>query len=102
MQGCQRQPPVHVRIDRRHHQADRINPFPPQPKNPGVPPSRRGALTAITRLSRLALLRLDREREARLEEALAIVDGAARGTALAELEAWYDAGLGGIFTPPEP
>lgn len=51
--------------------------------------------------ARLALLRLDREREARLEKALAIADEAARGTAMAELEAWYDAGLGGIFTPPE-
>jgi hypothetical protein len=52
--------------------------------------------------ARLALLRLDREREVRLEQALAIADETARGTAVAELDAWYDAGLGGIFTPAEP
>lgn len=51
---------------------------------------------------RLALLRLDRERQARLERALAIADEAARTKAVAELDAWYDAGLGGIFTPAEP
>jgi len=52
--------------------------------------------------ARLALLRLDREREVRLEQALAIADEAARNQAVAELDAWYDQGLGGIFTPAEP
>jgi hypothetical protein len=52
--------------------------------------------------TRLALLKLDREREARLEQALALADETARTQAVAELDAWYDAGLGGIFTPAEP
>ena len=52
--------------------------------------------------ARLALLRLDRERQVRLEQALALADEAARNQAVAELDAWYDAGLGGIFTPAEP
>lgn len=52
--------------------------------------------------ARLALLRLDRERQVRLEQALAIADEAARSQAVAELDAWYDKGLGGIFTPEEP
>jgi hypothetical protein len=52
--------------------------------------------------ARLALLRLDRERQVRLEQALAIADEAARSQAVAELDAWYDQGLGGIFTPAEP
>lgn len=52
--------------------------------------------------TRLALLKLDREREARLEQALVLADETARTQAVAELEAWYDAGLGGIFTPAEP
>jgi hypothetical protein len=52
--------------------------------------------------ARLALLRLDRERQVRLEQALAIADEAARNQAVAELDAWYDTGLGGIFTPAEP
>jgi hypothetical protein len=50
--------------------------------------------------SRLALLRLDRERQERLEQALALTDDAAKTQAIAELDAWYDAGLGGIFATP--
>ena len=50
--------------------------------------------------SRLALLRLDRERQARLEQALALTDDAAKTQAIAELDAWYEAGLGGIFATP--
>ncbi|PAW66556.1 MAG: hypothetical protein B9S38_13515, partial [Verrucomicrobiia bacterium Tous-C4TDCM] len=52
--------------------------------------------------TRLALLKLDREREVRLEQALVLADETARTQAVAELEAWYDASLGGIFTPAEP
>jgi hypothetical protein len=52
--------------------------------------------------TRLALLKLDRERETRLEQALALTDDTARTQAVTELDAWYDAGLGGIFTPAEP
>jgi hypothetical protein len=51
--------------------------------------------------TRLALLKLDREREARLEKALVLADETARTQAVAELEAWYDASLGGIFIPAE-
>jgi hypothetical protein len=52
--------------------------------------------------TRLALLKLDREREVRLEQALVLADETARTQAVAELDAWYDAGLGGIFAPAEP
>ncbi len=52
--------------------------------------------------SRLALLRLDREREARLENALAITEDSAKTQAIAELETWYDTGLGGIFATSNP
>lgn len=51
--------------------------------------------------SRLALHRLDREREARLESALAQADEVARSQAVAELDAWYEAGMGGIFAAPD-
>lgn len=47
--------------------------------------------------SRLALLRLDRERETRLENVLALTDDSAKAQASAELDTWYDRGLGGIF-----
>ena len=43
---------------------------------------------------------LDRERLERLEKALVIADETARSQAIAELDAWYDAGLGGIFAEP--
>lgn len=51
--------------------------------------------------SRLAMLRLDRERGSRLEEALALADSAAQSQAIIELDAWYEAGMGGIF-PADP
>ncbi len=40
--------------------------------------------------------------EARHRQALVLADETARTQAVAELDAWYDAGLGGIFTPAEP
>lgn len=52
--------------------------------------------------SRLAMLRLDREREARMENALALTDDSAKSQAVAELETWYDSGLGGIFATSDP
>ncbi|MES2475548.1 MAG: hypothetical protein V4640_07190 [Verrucomicrobiota bacterium] len=52
--------------------------------------------------SRLALLRLDREREIRLEQALAIHDEAAQAQAMAEVDGWYDSGLGSLFTVTAP
>jgi hypothetical protein len=52
--------------------------------------------------TRLALLKLDREREARLEKALVLADETARTQAVAELDAWYDTSIGGIFIPAEP
>jgi hypothetical protein len=52
--------------------------------------------------SRLALLRLDREREARMEKVLAITDDSAKSQAIAELDSWYDTGLGGIFAANDP
>jgi hypothetical protein len=51
--------------------------------------------------SRLALLRLDRERQSRLEQAFALGDEEAKLQAVAELDAWYDAGLGKIFSAPD-
>lgn len=51
--------------------------------------------------SRLALLRLDRERQSRLEQVLALGDEAAKIQAIDELDAWYDAGLGKIFAAPD-
>lgn len=47
--------------------------------------------------SRMAMLRLDREREARLEKVLALTDDSAKSQASAELDTWYDRGLGEIF-----
>ena len=47
--------------------------------------------------SRMAMLRLDKERESRLERVLAITDEPAKAQATAELDTWYDSGLGGIF-----
>ena len=52
--------------------------------------------------SRLALLRLDRERESRMEQALAIPGEPAKSQAITVLDAWYDSGLGAIFTVNEP
>jgi hypothetical protein len=52
--------------------------------------------------SRLALLRLDRERESRMEQALAITGESAKSRAISDLDAWYDSGLGAIFTVNEP
>ncbi len=52
--------------------------------------------------TRLALLKLDREREARLEQALALSDETAKTQAVSELDAWYDTSIGGIFIPAEP
>lgn len=51
--------------------------------------------------SRLALLRLDRERESRMEQALAITGEPAKSHAITDLDAWYDTGLGAIFTANE-
>jgi hypothetical protein len=47
--------------------------------------------------SRLALLRLDRERMARFQKARALVDGNERAQAMAELDAWYQASLDSLF-----
>ena len=52
--------------------------------------------------SRVAMLRLDREREARLESAMALTDDSAKSQAIADLETWYDTGLGGIFAASDP
>ncbi len=52
--------------------------------------------------SRIALLWLDRERQARAEMALALADPAEQSQALAELEAWYEDGLGGIVATGDP
>lgn len=46
--------------------------------------------------SRLALLWLDRERQARADEALELADPTEQSQALAEIEAWHEDGLGGI------
>ena len=51
--------------------------------------------------SRLAMLRLDRERQTRLERALSLTDETAKAQAMIELDGWYDAGLGGIFATNE-
>jgi hypothetical protein len=52
--------------------------------------------------SRLALLRLDRERGSRMEQVLAITEEPIKSQAIAELETWYDTGLGGIFASTDP
>lgn len=52
--------------------------------------------------SRLALLRLDRERETRMEQALAITGESAKSQAITDLDAWYDTGLGAIFATNDP
>ena len=62
----------------------------------------RYAEAANNSATRLALLKLDREREARLEQALALTDETAKTQAVAELDAWYDTSIGGIFIPAEP
>jgi hypothetical protein len=51
--------------------------------------------------SRIALLRLDRERQSRLEQAMTLADEESKLQAIAELDAWYDAGLGQIFAVPD-
>ncbi|MES2438639.1 MAG: hypothetical protein V4584_06225 [Verrucomicrobiota bacterium] len=48
--------------------------------------------------SRVGLLRLDRERQTRIEQALAITGEPEKTQALGELDAWYDAGLNRIFS----
>lgn len=50
---------------------------------------------------RLALLRLDRERETRLEEMTATAGASSPGQSNSELDTWYDAELGKIFTSNE-
>lgn len=52
--------------------------------------------------SRLALLWLDRERQVRADQALALTDPAEQSQALAELEAWHADGLGGIIAANDP
>lgn len=47
--------------------------------------------------SRLALLHIDRERQGRLHELVAIEDEAARAKAMSELEAWYGSSLARVF-----
>jgi hypothetical protein len=47
--------------------------------------------------SRLALLRLDRERMNRFHKARALVDGNERAEAMAELSIWYQASLDSLF-----
>jgi hypothetical protein len=49
---------------------------------------------------RLALLRLDREQLSRRQQVLAVPDDAARTQAIAELDAWYEAGVNEIFATP--
>ena len=81
-------------------------------ENLGIDESRRAAATAAAAdtivaeiqyaeaapdpASRLALLWLGRERQARADEALTLADPTEQSQALAELEAWYADGLGGI------
>ena len=48
--------------------------------------------------SRLALLRLDRERMTRFHKARALVDENERAQAMAELSVWYQASLESLFT----
>jgi hypothetical protein len=50
-------------------------------------------MAAPTHQQRLALLRLDREREARLGDLLASAGEAAKMQALSELDTWYDSSL---------
>lgn len=47
--------------------------------------------------SRLSMLWLDREREVRASEALAIADPTLQSQSLSQLEAWYEEGVGGIL-----
>jgi hypothetical protein len=47
--------------------------------------------------SRLALLRLDRERMTRFQKARALIDGNERAQSMAELDAWYQASLDSLF-----
>jgi len=51
--------------------------------------------------SRVGLLRLDQERQTRIEQVLAITDEPAKTQALGELDAWYDSGLCRIFAAAE-
>ncbi len=48
---------------------------------------------------RIALLRLDLERQSRLEGALQITDSNGQQLALAEIDRWHDSGLGEIYQP---
>jgi hypothetical protein len=57
------------------------------------------AESAPDHASRMAMLHLDQERDSRLEKLLAITGEPAKTQAAAELEIWYDSGLGAIFTP---
>jgi hypothetical protein len=47
--------------------------------------------------TRMAMLRLDREREQRLGQALALADETVRNQAINDLDVWYEAGMGKIF-----
>jgi hypothetical protein len=47
--------------------------------------------------SRLAMLRLDRERQQRLGGLMSITDEAERAKAMGELDQWYEAGLAQVF-----
>lgn len=47
--------------------------------------------------ARLTLLRLDRERNQRMDEAHAITDESAKSLALRELDQWYESSMGELF-----
>jgi hypothetical protein len=47
--------------------------------------------------SRLAMLKIDRERQGRLNQVAAIEDETARAQAMSELDAWYDGSLAKVF-----
>jgi hypothetical protein len=55
------------------------------------------AETAPDPASRLALLRLDRERQSRLDEVVGVADEEQRAKAESELEEWYSQGLAKVF-----
>ena len=59
------------------------------------------AETAPDPAARLAMLRLDRERESRLGEALSIGDDVAKSKAMSELDNWYETALAAVFPSDE-
>lgn len=51
--------------------------------------------------SRLTMLRLDRERDQRMDEACAMTDESAKANAMRELDQWYESSVGELF-PANP